>query len=469
MKTNKKSVKSHIYEADTRLAGGYGPSAAKQSNEATLRRLVMSNMLFEDIAYVDGKTVVDQIKALIPKVEPPVVAQMAIDARYEQKLRHVPLLLVREMARHDAYKSFVSDTLAAVCKRPDETAEFLALYWASNDGKKTLSHQVKKGLGLAFANYNEYQLAKWNKQDREIKLRDVLFLSHAKPANAEQEKLFKRLVDNTLAIPDTWEVGLSACHSDTEKKVVWERMIEDGTLPAFAFMKNIRNMEQHGVSKKMMKKAFANCKTDMLLPIDFLKAYQNTTEWKREVEDLMLRCAGQWPKLSGFTTLVIDVSGSMACKISANSDYNRYQVAASLAVLASQCCDHVTIFATAGNDSTREMAIEKIKPLRGFALADEIIASAHRLGGGGIFTRQVCNYLREHDESADRLLIFSDSQDCDYMGSGLPKPHAKRNYIIDVGGNAKGVNYKGIWDAEISGWSESLLKYIACLEQTVYN
>lgn len=64
----------------------------------------------------------------------------------------------------------------------------------------------------------------------------------------------------------------------------------------------------------------------------------------------------------------------------------------------------------------------------------------------------------------DRIIIFSDSQDCDYPKKRIPKPFGKHNYIVDVSANTRGVNYKGVWDAEISGWSEHFLTYIAALE-----
>ena len=38
------------------------------------------------------------------------------------------------------------------------------------------------------------------------------------------------------------------------------------------------------------------------------------------------------------------------------------------------------------------------------------------------------------------------------------------NYICDVSANTRGVNYRGRWIAEISGWSEHFLTYIAALE-----
>ena len=69
---------------------------------------------------------------------------------------------------------------------PDELAEFVAVYAKVNkvtpkNVKKKLSAQVKKGLAQAFAKFDEYQFAKYNR-DGDVKLRDVMFLCHPKPA-----------------------------------------------------------------------------------------------------------------------------------------------------------------------------------------------------------------------------------------------------------------------------------------------
>lgn len=88
------------------------------------------------------------------------------------------------------------------------------------------------------------------------------------------------------------------------------------------------------------------------------------------------------------------------------------------------------------------------------------------IGGGGIFTRQCLEWCKEKfkGQNFDRIIIFSDSQDCDYPDKIIPKPFGKHNYIVDVSAHTRGVNYKGVWDAEISGWSEHFLTYIAALE-----
>lgn len=468
MRMNVKTKRSHVY-SETRTAGGYGPLAAKQDAESQLRRATMACLLWEDIAYADGTTAANNIRRLVPEVAPEVASSIAVEARMTQKLRHVPLLIVREMAKHDSHRGLVCDTLARVIRRPDELSEFVSMYWADNDGKKSLSAQVKRGLASAFRKFDEYQLGKWSQKDREIKLRDVLFLCHAKPKDSEQEDLWKRLVGGQLATPDTWEVGLSAAKSDEEKRAVWERLISSGKLGSLALMKNLRNMESVGVSRASFQEAFEKCRPDMLLPIDFLRARVAAPTWSRQIESLMLRCAAEWPKITGWTIFVVDVSGSMSHSLSSKSQFTRMDAAAAMAVLASEVCENISVYATAGNDAARRHATAKIEPVRGFALADAITRARNVLGGGGIFTRQVCDVLREHEEQPDRIIIFSDSQDCDFPSSGQPKPHGKRNYIVDVSCNSHGINYDGVWDAEVSGWSKHFLRYIAELESQPRN
>lgn len=463
--TNKSKKKVSIYDSE-RLAGGYGPNAAKQSNEANLRRLVMTCLLWEDNAYCDGQSVVDEIKRLVPLCDPVYVASLAVEARYEQKLRHVPLLVVREMARHNTHKHLVGSTLAEVINRPDEIAEFLSLYWKTNGKKKSISSQVKKGLAASFDKFDEYQFGKWAKDNKEVKIRDVLFLTHPRPSQDKQQ-LFKRIADNTLDVPDTWEVGLSAAKGNKQKAEVWERLITENKLGALAFLKNIRGMSECGVPKQTIANGLKCLRPSMLLPIDFVRAARAAPDWMREIEEVMLRCLSIYPKLKGWTVFVVDVSGSMGSKLAAKTDSTRMDVAATMAMMASEMCEHVTIYATAGSDMMRTHKTEKIKPLRGFGLADEIVRSSHRLGGGGIFTRQCLEYIRSKEkEIPDRIIVFSDSQDCDFPHQRIPAPFGKYNYIVDISAETRGINYKGIWTAEISSYSERFLPYIHTLESS---
>lgn len=60
------SLKPTPKVVDERLTGDSGSFAARQSNIALLRRAVLANLLWENIAYVNGVRVTEEIKRLIP-------------------------------------------------------------------------------------------------------------------------------------------------------------------------------------------------------------------------------------------------------------------------------------------------------------------------------------------------------------------------------------------------------------------
>src|ERR1700759_3389333 len=86
-----------------------GAPARNISTELQLRRSVMACLLWESQFYEGGVEIAGRIAERVPKVAAEKVAAMAVEARGKMKLRHVPLLLVREMARHQTHRHLVSD------------------------------------------------------------------------------------------------------------------------------------------------------------------------------------------------------------------------------------------------------------------------------------------------------------------------------------------------------------------------
>jgi hypothetical protein len=464
---NSRKIPVSKFDEKVRLAGGTGMYAAKQENEALLRRLVLANLLWENLFYVDGKTAAKQIADLIPNVEPEAVARLAIEARKEQKLRHVPLFIAREMARYPSHRGFVKTVLREVITRADQITDFIALY---RKDSKALSMGVRKGLKAAFHRFNAYQFAKYAGKKNTISMQDAIRMIHPVPDNAEQAKLFKMVSDETLSPADTWEVALS---SGKNKKETWERLISEGKLGALAFLRNLRNMEKDGVGAVYILKGFGTINPGMLLPINFFAAASAAPAWTKQIEDMMLRSLGSVPKLPGVTILVVDVSGSMNAVLSDKSLYTRLNVAGMLATMANEVCAKCEIWITAGSDNRRVHKTEKLSGKnRGFALAEEISERSNDMGGGGIFTRQALNFIRENSpwiagNTPDRIIVFSDSQDCD-TNKSLPSPFGTWNYIVDVSAEKNGINYKGVWNGgEVSGWSDSFLTWIGANEGIV--
>lgn len=447
--------------ADERLAGGMGNLAAKQNDIQLLRRAVLANLLWENIAYMDGKRVADEIARLIPLCPAEEVFNIALEARRDQKLRHTPLFVAREMCRYPEHRLFVSKLLPLIITRADMLTDFVAIYW--KNGKEPLCAQAKKGLAEAFYNFNEYKFAKYDRNSA-IKLRDVMFMVHPKPRNEYETELFKKITDRTLATPDTWEVALS---TGADKKATWTRLIDEGKIGGLAMLRNLNNMKKAEVEHDVIVKGLETLKSSMLLPLDFLKANAMVPEFGRHIEDAMLESYKNLPKLPGKTLFIIDVSGSMGDANSQHSSFQRMDHACAMAMLAANQCEKFKLVATAGNDGRREGAHEYIKyPSKGFDLIKQIMNTRHKVGYGGIFTRQCLEWCRKQfkDEEFDRIIIFSDSQDCDHPDKRVPKPFGKHNYICDVSAHTSGINYKGVWDAEISGFSDKFITFIAAYE-----
>jgi hypothetical protein len=438
-----------------------GAPAKRITPEQTLRRSVLSCMLWENEFYEDGVQIAGRIGELVPQVEAEKVAALAVEAREKMKLRHAPLLLVREMARHATHRALVAETLIRVIQRADELSEFVAIYWA--EGRQPLSAQVKKGLAAAFTKFDEYALAKYDRA-RVVRLRDVLFLSHARPVDAAQAALWRRLVDNELATPDTWEVAISeagrgenAAGKAEAKREVWERLLAERKLGALALLRNLRNMKDARVQEKLVVDAIAAVKTDRVLPFRFLAAARSAPQWEEALEQAMFRAIEQRdggesgtpsPVLRGRTVLLVDVSGSMESPISSRSEMRRADAAFGVAILLREIAEMVTIF------TFSEKAV-RVPSRRGMALRDALDKSQPH--GGTNLGAALGQVEAEMRDGYERIVVITDEQSHDRV----PAPHGV-GYVINVASAQNGVGY-GAWN-HIDGWSEAVIDYIAELE-----
>lgn len=420
-----------------------GAKAVRINAEQQLRRLVMACMLWEDQFYVDGQSQAEAIKQAIPAVKPDVCATIAIEAREKGKLRHVPLLIVREMARLATHRGYVADTLERIIQRPDELAEYVAMYW--KDGRTPLSAQSKRGLARAFNKFNAFQLAKYNR-DGAVKLRDVLFLSHARPKDEAQAATFKQLVDGTLVAPDTWEVALSA---GADKGATFERLIGEKKLGGLALLRNLRNMRDAKTPTATVFGALETANFSRVLPFRFIAAANYVPQWEPQIEAAMFRATAEIVKLPGKTALLIDNSGSMyGTKVSAKSEIDRSDAACALAILAREICEDVTVIGFGTSAAV-------VPARRGFALRDVI----RRGPGGGTYTASAINLA--NSEGYDRIILVTDEQ----SHTGYPEPlPGTAAYVVNVAAYKNGIGY-GRW-THIDGWSEAVLEYIRAVESS---
>jgi len=428
----------------------------KQAN--LLKRLVNCCMLWEDTFYVDGKSIAQAIKEAVHAATPEEVSAIAIYARSQGKLRHAPLYLARELARHPNLKhaptGIVSETIFQVIQRADELAEFLAIYWAEtvkgrskhNKGLgEPLSNQVKKGLRKAFLKFDAYQISKYNR-DKAITLRDVLFLVHPEPTNEAQAALFKSLAADTLTPPNTWEVRLSG---GEDKKAVFEDLLRTNKLGYMALLRNLRNMTEAKVDPKLVKaKILESAGKSRVLPFRFIAAAKHAVQFERELDQAMIASMAEMPKLNGLWRVLVDVSGSMDAPLSGKSELQRIDAACALAALVAGVTENCEVFAFSDNTA-------RIPPRQGMALIDAIKNSMNHSGtylGKAVTEVTATPY--------NGLIVITDEQSHDRVTTRLNP--ATSNYMINVGTDKPTVAF-GDWTS-LTGFSESIVDFIRELQ-----
>lgn len=418
---------------------GNTPAFPHLTAEQRLRRVVMACLLWEDQFYIDGKSHADTISEAASAVSPHVLAQVAAEARSEFNLRHVPLLLLCELAKRGG--PVVSQTIPKVLQRADELAEFLTLYW--RNGKTPIAKQVKKGLAQAFTKFDAYQLAKYDRA-KAVRLRDVLFMVHAKPKDEQQAAIWKQLVDGTLPAPDTWEVALSG---GNDKRESWERLLRENNIGYLALLRNLRNMSEVGVDDGLIRSALLARKgAQRVLPFRYVAAARACPRLEPVIDQALSEAIAELPLFSGKTAILVDVSGSMDAPLSERSDLKRIDAACALASLIH---GDVRMF------SFSQQVVE-VPPRRGMAGVDALIRSQPHGGTALAAAVKAVNKQVPYD----RLIVITDEQATD---GRVPAPLGDRGYMINVGAYKNGVGY-GKWK-HIDGFSEGVLRWIHEVER----
>jgi hypothetical protein len=427
-----------------------GPASIIKPLEG-LKRSVMSCLLWEDSFYEDGVFIADRVKELVKRVSYEDARQVLMDAKFKSKLRHIPLYLLTLFAE---MKWLKKEDVSAVCTRVDDMTELLALYW--KDGKKPLSHQLVKGLAQAVPKFDEYKLAKYNRA-KTVKLRDVFRIARPKPKDDAQSLLWKRAVKDELAVPDTWEVAISACGGDNEKKkqeftrLLTEKAKDEETGKEFnklgdlAFLRNIRKMKEVGVEEDLIRRSFAERKWGWIIPYQFITAARHNPAFEDVLEEAMLKCLGNQEAIEDKAALLVDVSGSMCARIAYKSEVTRYDVAAGLAILLREVCKDVKIY-------TFDDDLHVIPPRRGFALRDAI---CEKVGGW----TKMWSAIREAATTRHNrvMVVVTDEQTQD--SGRYADADSDLLVIINVASYQNGVGYeKGV--VHVNGWSDSVIDWL---------
>jgi len=320
-------------------------------------------------------------------------------------------------------------------------------------------------------------------KDGEVKLKDVLFMTHPKPKDDLQARTWSQLIDGTLASPDTWEVMRST------GKMNWSQVInqvfhKDGkTNNYFAILRNLRNCltaddvtsEDVSLLCSMLKDKEAIIHS-MVLPFRYLSAYteirnintkHDISDINEAMEEAVKISIDNVPKLPGTSVIAIDTSGSMSGVIANKSTVSASSIAMMLGMMSRRICDKSR---TVTFDTTQKW----------LNLPDKgILRNAYEFDapGGATYGHLVLDDMIREQYEADRVIFLTDMvlyEEYGYREGGFAVSWMKyhqmfpksRLYNVDLRGYGLSTVSEKLPSARnVAGWSDRTIEMVSLLEK----
>lgn len=456
-----------------------GHVAYSMSDKELLMSQVLTTFFNEKKFYGDNsKQIIKTATKVISNGGAKFVANLARYARKEMHLRSVSHVLTCIVANHNNSKLYTKITVADVVERADDITEILACYLDMFG--KPIPNALKKALAIAMNKFDAYAFKKYNGGNKSIKFKDVLKLTHAKPKDAKQEKIFNQILNDNLPAIQTWQTELSSKGNNEES---WETLIDNNKLGYMAALRNLRNIIN--ASPKNIEKVYdlltnkdAVLKSKQL-PFRFFSAYQELQKVSKAgtkifdcLETAIEYSVENMQKLPGTTVIAIDTSGSMDGFISSDSDIRYCDIGRLLGVLATKICDNAIVYTF--NNTLKKQAIST----RG-----GIIETAMKIpfDGGGTNLSLPLQDMIHNKIKADRLIMLSDNE-INETGNSWYRVRGYKNtcehlaaeyrqkvnpdlwtHAIDLQGYGT-QQFDGARTNIIAGWSEKVLDFISLAE-----
>lgn len=505
--------------------GHEGATGFTSDAKGELFRLAVVNFVGEKAFYEDASSRDTRYNTLIREValaDFSWLSKMLPWLRQSANMRSASLTGVAEAAHariQNGQHEDVADLIDNVLQRADEPGEFLA-YWQQQFDPESLHvramklpKSVRNGVARAVIRlYTARNFLKWDSAKNGVRFADVIELVHPAPLDHEQSDLFKYVLDerhhqdgdpdtvpmiaarrrwysftekdkiaslrNGSAFRDaglTWENVLSEM---TDKSTAWEAMTPD--LPYMAGIRNLRNMDEAGISDKVAAMLAARIadprkvERSRQLPFRFLSAYTAapSDRWKQALTQALDHSLRSVPHLSGRTLVLVDTSGSMSgMGYSARSSVSPAMAGALLGVVLAKAQKggaDLYGFAGEGGWGRSSRVVFEHKMPRGSGTLQEVTRFVNRIGEVGHGTEMV-EAVRQTYKGHDRVMIVSDMQMFDDSGSGradnLPIPDRIPVYGFNLGGYAVTQINTGVRNRhEFSGLTDQVFQQIAALE-----
>lgn len=497
------SVSSKGSQTTTNKEGG---KAFVMNAYDQLVQVTATNLMREPKFYGDVQPLMDSLVEQIAKEDPEFILRLADYCRNELYLRTVSVYLLTKAANMTQTKPYVHAYTPLILRRADEIYEALACHVQLFSGKTyvkgaakgakghwRIPNSLKKGIKDTFKYFDEYQFGKYNR-DTGIDFKWAILKTKPK----EPSVIIKKILDDKLATPFTWETELS---TKGNKVSTWNGLIDSGKLPYMAALRNLNSMlrtkndkgEEVGIDAEHLKKVLdfisnpEMVKRSKQFPFRFYTAKAHveakdpfrTKEIVNALNKALEISVVNLPKLKGRTLTVADVSGSMRSGVSQNSEMTHEQIATLMVAMTSKFSENAIggVFA------------EKFKMVPD--MTGNILEDADKLKeievGGSTDGWTIIDYLNTHKVAVDRVLIFTDEEMYDSTGRGSLWYNARNHersfnaeiekYLKNVNPKARFyiINLNGYGDScvnrnspnvvTLAGWSDKILNFISFYEE----
>lgn len=351
----------------------------------------------------------------------------------------------------------------SVLRRADEPGEMIA-YYRSRYGR-SIPIAVKRGIADALVGYgpdrpplySEYTLLKYDTASHGYRFGDVVDIvcpatTHPEVRGTSLGSLFEHAIDRrhgrdyvggsalygmtfpmlhmnavvrsqadanprVLLEPRrlkaaglTWEDALSLAGKRIGHKELWESLIDADALGYMAMIRNLRNMDEAGISKAHAKKVVEmiedpeRVKGSRQLPFRFLSAYHAapSDRWKQALTEALDYSTANIPKLTGRTLVLVDTSASMGGRLSDRSGVRYVDAAALFGVALARNASKVDLYGFGDGVFQHELDY-------GGSVLGQTQQFVRRVGEAGHGTQIAASIQRTYAKH-DRVVIFTDMQ-----------------------------------------------------------
>lgn len=452
-----------------------GYAAYRADDKTTLVTMALTTMLSGEKYYGDNTSELLELATRLCHVgEGDFVAKLAVWVRTQGNLRSVSHALMAIVAHECSGERFVRPAARAIARmRGDDGTELLAVHKAMFGDTVKWPHALQRGVRDALSQTGAYGIAKYQSKSQDLKMRDVLRMTHPVPSDLEASAAMRACVEGTLEMPKGWQTELSARGNTAE---VWNELLSEGRLGYMALLRNLRNIIRCGADAETALKIIENpvaVRGSRQLPFRFYSAWSEldragmmTTRVSRALDKALEVSCENVGRMSGRTAILIDTSGSMGCCVSGRSTVSCRDIAATLAAIVARVCDDAWVCCF--DSYARQLSFS----------GTSILADVQAVPASGGWTDMAAGFecLMESAFDADRVIVLSDNEVnggywCNNVATIQTKLDEYRQLVghevwchaIDLQGYGT-QQFVGPKVNIMAGWSDNVLRFIGLAE-----